>query len=697
MDAHTLADLLAMPTESIDRPILDIESKRSIICQICDALSYLHSHGLVHRDLRPENILISDDKQYVKLTDFEFAKFSSNRNEMRVTQTGEMIGSASYSSPEQLSGATVDTRSDLFSLGCLIYELLACEPPLKDGIPFAVSPETNPATNSKLSRTLQACVNKLLQKSPDSRYSSADEVKELVAKSRLVVPDTIDKRITKRKQAAVAAACVLVLVSLAIGTIGKITTKTHKQDSLTAQPMTDDKRFYTAVGEMSKAIDGNDPEKVYTLTSQIISLMSTLKPTVDKNKKLHDLVASLKDKQYYDIGYDISEKAADFAIKGGENPQFAFFSTSQAQFLDSTDQFEESIAKSNQFLNSEYAKRYPSELMVLYTKQSKAQAISHLLIDKPDIANSKQLEAEAKSIVAELGALPLEANTPQAILVQQAKENQQSYTVNKNSLVKARDAEFRKQHLAEYIEAVNKRLSSLKENPLAANASAIQKQEESNRQERSIRQIVKDMTRQSRHIEQGQLFNLIRLNRAMDLIAEGRFDEADRLAEAQVQYTLHRPYSKVLNHVLGHLHQAYRGKKKYESAQKYIDSAIQYEEKNPQRDVMDNLTELYRDKGIVYLLAGNPDKAIIACNESLSTNFAKSRLFDKNTLGAKLWLAKALLAKEDKTSKSKGVETLQKLDRDGQDNVDPKDEEAMAVIKEARNELSQYQSNKESK
>lgn len=335
--------------------------------------------------------------------------------------------------------------------------------------------------------------------------------------------------------------------------------------------------------------------------------------------------------------------------------------------------------------------------MVLYTKQSKAQAISHLLIDKPDIANSKQLEAEAKSIVAELGALPLEANTPQAILVQQAKENQQSYTVNKNSLVKARDAEFRKQHLAEYIEAVNKRLSSLKENPLAANASAIQKQEESNRQERSIRQIVKDMTRQSRHIEQGQLFNLIRLNRAMDLIAEGRFDEADRLAEAQVQYTLHRPYSKVLNHVLGHLHQAYRGKKKYESAQKYIDSAIQYEEKNPQRDVMDNLTELYRDKGIVYLLAGNPDKAIIACNESLSTNFAKSRLFDKNTLGAKLWLAKALLAKEDKTSKSKGVETLQKLDRDGQDNVDPKDEEAMAVIKEARNELSQYQSNKESK
>lgn len=65
MDAHTLADLLAMPTESIDRPILDIESKRSIICQICDALSYLHSHGLVHRDLRPENILISDDKQYV--------------------------------------------------------------------------------------------------------------------------------------------------------------------------------------------------------------------------------------------------------------------------------------------------------------------------------------------------------------------------------------------------------------------------------------------------------------------------------------------------------------------------------------------------------------------------------------------------------------------------------------------------------
>lgn len=111
---------------------LGVESAMPIFEQICVALEHIHAAGVVHRDLKPSNILIAEDadgKPIVKIADFGIAKEVTN--EQKLTQTGTVLGSPLYSSPEQLTGEKVGNASDIYSLGCLMYEVLCGEPPFR--------------------------------------------------------------------------------------------------------------------------------------------------------------------------------------------------------------------------------------------------------------------------------------------------------------------------------------------------------------------------------------------------------------------------------------------------------------------------------------------------------------------------------------------------------------------------------------
>jgi eukaryotic-like serine/threonine-protein kinase len=152
-----------------------------IIADACQALNFSHNHGIIHRDVKPANIMISANNA-VKVMDFGIARALADAQGM--TQTSAVIGTAQYLSPEQASGNAVDARSDVYSLGCVLYELLTGEPPFVGDTPVAVAYQhvrEDPVPPSKrhpeISPELDAVVLKALAKNPDNRYQTAAEMR----------------------------------------------------------------------------------------------------------------------------------------------------------------------------------------------------------------------------------------------------------------------------------------------------------------------------------------------------------------------------------------------------------------------------------------------------------------------------------------------------------------------------------------
>jgi predicted Ser/Thr protein kinase len=158
--------------------ILPIETIIPMYDQVCGALDHAHQHGIVHRDIKPANIMILDNG-LVKVTDFGIAKMVS----MGMTQAGQVLGTPNYMSPEQVKGRQVDGRSDIFSLGIILYDLLTGEMPFSGQnvttVIYKIINE-NPIPPRELDATihpgLSYVVCKALAKSPDERYQTCREL-----------------------------------------------------------------------------------------------------------------------------------------------------------------------------------------------------------------------------------------------------------------------------------------------------------------------------------------------------------------------------------------------------------------------------------------------------------------------------------------------------------------------------------------
>ncbi|OBH15697.1 Stk1 family PASTA domain-containing Ser/Thr kinase [Mycobacterium sp. E3247] len=153
-----------------------------IIADACQALNFSHQNGIIHRDVKPANIMISNTNA-VKVMDFGIARAIADSGNS-VTQTAAVIGTAQYLSPEQARGDTVDARSDVYSLGCVLYEILTGEPPFTGDSPVAVAYQhvrEDPIPPSRrhegISADLDAVVLKALAKNPDNRYQTAAEMR----------------------------------------------------------------------------------------------------------------------------------------------------------------------------------------------------------------------------------------------------------------------------------------------------------------------------------------------------------------------------------------------------------------------------------------------------------------------------------------------------------------------------------------
>lgn len=152
-------------------------------CQIAQALQDAHEQGVIHRDLKPSNVVIDDDM--VKIFDFGIAKvlFSEGAERSKLTQTGEVFGSPMYMSPEQCRGQKLDGRSDIYSMGCLMYEVLSGTPPfigqnIFDTLGKQCHEEPVPLVDlvSDISESLDYVVRRCLDKSPSQRYLSATDL-----------------------------------------------------------------------------------------------------------------------------------------------------------------------------------------------------------------------------------------------------------------------------------------------------------------------------------------------------------------------------------------------------------------------------------------------------------------------------------------------------------------------------------------
>ncbi|MBS0557175.1 MAG: protein kinase [Proteobacteria bacterium] len=167
----------------------------AVIVQVAAALEFAHEHGVVHRDLKPANIMFRDTGTPV-LTDFGIARYQDG-SATRLTQTGMLVGTPTYMSPEQINGLQVDGRADQYSLGILFYELLTGAPPFRGDTPIAVlmahltqAPAPLPAEFA----AFQDIFDRVLSKNRDDRYATLKAFSDDL-KSRLVHSDTLLTRL----------------------------------------------------------------------------------------------------------------------------------------------------------------------------------------------------------------------------------------------------------------------------------------------------------------------------------------------------------------------------------------------------------------------------------------------------------------------------------------------------------------------
>jgi serine/threonine-protein kinase len=177
VEGRTLRDILKMQGR------LPVRRAMEIVADVCAALDFSHRNGIIHRDIKPANVMITPQGA-VKVMDFGIARAVAD-NSATVTQTANVIGTAQYLSPEQARGESVDPRSDVYSTGCLLYELVTGVPPFQGDSPVAVAyqhvrenPVLPSARNPEVPRAVDSIVMKSLAKNQLNRYQSAGDMRQ---------------------------------------------------------------------------------------------------------------------------------------------------------------------------------------------------------------------------------------------------------------------------------------------------------------------------------------------------------------------------------------------------------------------------------------------------------------------------------------------------------------------------------------
>ena len=222
--AYIAMEYLDGPTlrEIMDRGPMPLDLALDTARQMAEALAFAHRHGVIHRDVKPANVVVTGQRGMVKLTDFGIAHLASSER----TQSGLMLGSPRYMSPEQAMGREIDGRSDIFSLGALLYEMLSGEYAFDgDSLPsilYHVVNENPPALSRQraaVTPELERLVARMLAKNPADRPDAREVVEALQHQAQPALPAARKARFPRALVALAFATPLLVFLLIGLGII----------------------------------------------------------------------------------------------------------------------------------------------------------------------------------------------------------------------------------------------------------------------------------------------------------------------------------------------------------------------------------------------------------------------------------------------------------------------------------------------
>ncbi|GAH78453.1 unnamed protein product, partial [marine sediment metagenome] len=177
----------------------------SVVKQVCEGLAEAHKLGVVHRDLKPSNIMI-DREGNARIMDFGIARSLKAKG---ITRTGTMIGTPEYMSPEQVEGLETDQRSDLYSLGVILYEMVAGRIPFDGETPFSIAlkhksekPQDPRKINSQIPENISNMIMRCLEKDREKRYQTAGELLSEINKIQEDIPT--EERVIPKKRPTIS-------------------------------------------------------------------------------------------------------------------------------------------------------------------------------------------------------------------------------------------------------------------------------------------------------------------------------------------------------------------------------------------------------------------------------------------------------------------------------------------------------------
>lgn len=227
VEGESLAERIARELQ------LPVDDALDIACEIADALAHAHAHGLVHRDVKPANVLLAHG--HAIIADFGIARLAA-RDAERLTDSGMAVGTVAYMSPEQAAGGVVDARSDIYGLGCVLFEMLAGHPPFIGVNAQAIIARhmVDPVPSLRgvrptVSAAVEATVQKAMAKAPADRFASAAEFRDAIRDARADAargqrdpPGTPPRRVRMTRNLMIVAAAT---VTLMVGAVAVITAR----------------------------------------------------------------------------------------------------------------------------------------------------------------------------------------------------------------------------------------------------------------------------------------------------------------------------------------------------------------------------------------------------------------------------------------------------------------------------------------
>jgi len=236
---------------------LKAEQAVPLLLQICDAMTFAHKNDVLHRDLKPDNVIVVQSEEKlstatVKVVDFGLAKLQGDNDMQRLTRTGEVFGDPSYMSPEQCQGKQLDARSDIYSFGCLMYEVFSGQKPFPADNPVAilmkqVSQEPPPLPQQlAVPPAIEAIIWRAMQKDPAERYDSFDAIAaelrnyadnpEAGSRARLPARSIASQAGKKGKQRLLVTGTIAVGVFIAAAGMYLASTNTHNTATTASEP-----------------------------------------------------------------------------------------------------------------------------------------------------------------------------------------------------------------------------------------------------------------------------------------------------------------------------------------------------------------------------------------------------------------------------------------------------------------------------